>query len=202
MLYTLASFCFLIPERDWSKHDWWLWHATNEWSDSIFTDLASGGPLKPDIMLCSIDPSRSCCHTAGAPLIVTEDLIKTFNISLVTRGTIAESQHQDKEKEQERYAYPQTKNIFRWASAKRKYQKSWMQMLRATSLTYAYDCQQLIWPRFELIDLRSISRGQWSRWRNLTVSAIDALNDNLLTTLVKGSPGVDRICTLCSTAPT
>ena len=45
--------------------------------------------------------------------MISEDLIKTFNISLVTRGTVAESQHSDKERERERYAYPESKNIMR-----------------------------------------------------------------------------------------
>jgi len=48
----------------------------------------------------------------GAPLMVTEDLIKTFNISLVVRGTVSECQHRD-EKESRRYAYPKSRNIFR-----------------------------------------------------------------------------------------
>lgn len=57
--------------------------------------------------------SKHCGVFAGAPLVVTEDLIKTFNISLVIRGTVAESQHQDKQREDERYAYPVSKEIFR-----------------------------------------------------------------------------------------
>jgi ethanolamine-phosphate cytidylyltransferase len=51
---------------------------------------------------------------AGAPLMVTEDLIKTFNISLVVRGTVSECHHTDG-KELKRYAYPKSKDIFRFA---------------------------------------------------------------------------------------
>ena len=43
---------------------------------------------------------------------MTEDLIKTFNISLVVRGTVSERNHEDRH-EQARYAYPKSTNIFR-----------------------------------------------------------------------------------------
>ena len=42
---------------------------------------------------------------------MTEDLIKTFNISLVVRGTVSELNHEDRH-EQARYAYPKSTNIF------------------------------------------------------------------------------------------
>lgn len=50
---------------------------------------------------------------AGAPLILTEDLIKTFNISTVVRGTVTELHHKGRKAEEERYAYPKAQGIFR-----------------------------------------------------------------------------------------
>ena len=47
--------------------------------------------------------------------MVTEDLIKTFNISLVVRGSVSEGHHSDEVMESRRYAYPKSKDIFRWA---------------------------------------------------------------------------------------
>ena len=45
-------------------------------------------------------------------MLITEDLIKTFNISLVVRGTVSEL-HNKAGKSDERYAYPKTQGIFR-----------------------------------------------------------------------------------------
>jgi ethanolamine-phosphate cytidylyltransferase len=48
----------------------------------------------------------------GAPMEITDDLIKTFNISLVVRGTITETSHEGPD-EPRRYAVPQQQGIFR-----------------------------------------------------------------------------------------
>lgn len=54
---------------------------------------------------------------AGAPLEISEDLITTFNISLVVRGTVSETsadQH-DKDTEDLRYRTPKANNMFRYS---------------------------------------------------------------------------------------
>ena len=66
---------------------------------------------------CSVVKAYPSCLltqgcVSGAPLVITEDLIKTFNISLVVRGTVSES-HNKGGKDDERYAYPKSNNIFR-----------------------------------------------------------------------------------------
>lgn len=45
-------------------------------------------------------------------MAITEDLLTTFNISLVVSGTVHETRSRDSE--QERYAVPQEQGIFRW----------------------------------------------------------------------------------------
>lgn len=47
----------------------------------------------------------------GAPMAITEDLLTTFNISLVVSGTVHETRSRDSE--QKRYAVPQEQGIFR-----------------------------------------------------------------------------------------
>lgn len=71
--------------------------------------------LEPFQRPCDVE----CLHclgknvcSVGAPLLVTEDLIKTFNISLVVRGTVSECQ-QKNGKVEDRYSYPKSKGIFR-----------------------------------------------------------------------------------------
>lgn len=51
----------------------------------------------------------------GAPLEISEDLVTTFNISLVVRGTISETSVDPKEQQakEERYKAPKDANIFR-----------------------------------------------------------------------------------------
>jgi ethanolamine-phosphate cytidylyltransferase len=49
---------------------------------------------------------------AGAPMRITEDLITTFNISLVVRGTVTETAHSH-DLDEDRYAVPQAKGIFK-----------------------------------------------------------------------------------------
>ena len=53
-----------------------------------------------------------CEGAAGAPLVVTEDLLTTFNISLVVRGTVSETGASDNA-EQARYAVPKEHGIMR-----------------------------------------------------------------------------------------
>lgn len=48
---------------------------------------------------------------SGAPLEVTADLINTFNISLVVRGSISETH---RAKDATRYLVPKEMRIFRW----------------------------------------------------------------------------------------
>lgn len=52
---------------------------------------------------------------AGAPLEISEDLVTTFNISLVVRGTISETSVDPKEQQakEERYKAPKEAKIFR-----------------------------------------------------------------------------------------
>lgn len=54
---------------------------------------------------------------AGAPLEISEDLVTTFNISLVVRGTISETSvdPQEQKAQEERYKAPKESKIFRWA---------------------------------------------------------------------------------------
>lgn len=52
------------------------------------------------------------CISAGAPLAITEDLLTTFNISLVVRGSISETGIAEEE-EQMRYSVPKRKGIMR-----------------------------------------------------------------------------------------
>lgn len=47
----------------------------------------------------------------GAPMVITEDLLTTFNISVVVTGTVHETRSRDSEKV--RYAVPQEKGIFK-----------------------------------------------------------------------------------------
>ena len=53
---------------------------------------------------------------AGAPLEISEDLVTTFNISLVVRGTISETSVDPKEQQakEERYKAPKEAKIFRY----------------------------------------------------------------------------------------
>jgi len=53
-------------------------------------------------------------YCAGAPLTVTEDLLTTFNISLVVRGSVSETGVADEE-EHKRYSVPKQKGIMRYA---------------------------------------------------------------------------------------
>lgn len=54
----------------------------------------------------------------GAPLEMSEDLMTTFNISLVVRGTISETSLDRKAESssQQRYSAPKASNMFRQAS--------------------------------------------------------------------------------------
>ncbi|BDA47157.1 Ethanolamine-phosphate cytidylyltransferase [Coccomyxa sp. Obi] len=58
----------------------------------------------------------ACCYVneviIGAPLVVTEDLLTTFNISLVVRGTVSETGASDNA-EHARYAVPKERGIMR-----------------------------------------------------------------------------------------
>ena len=49
-------------------------------------------------------------RTAGAPMEIAEDLLTTFNISLVVTGTVHETCSRDSERQ--RYAVPQERGIF------------------------------------------------------------------------------------------
>lgn len=49
----------------------------------------------------------------GAPSVITPDLIKTFNISLVLRGSVSETSCRDRGVSPERYAVPAQRGIFR-----------------------------------------------------------------------------------------
>lgn len=51
---------------------------------------------------------------AGAPVLVTEDLLKTFNVSLVVRGATSETRNLA-DTEGARYAVPCQRDIFRCA---------------------------------------------------------------------------------------
>jgi len=57
-------------------------------------------------------------QTAGAPLEVTEDLLTTFNISLVARGTVSETGAGD-DAAHSRYAVPKQRGIMRCAIPQR-----------------------------------------------------------------------------------
>jgi len=59
----------------------------------------------------------------GAPLEMSEDLMTTFNISLVVRGTISETSLDRKAESssQQRYSAPKASNMFRQASASTQY---------------------------------------------------------------------------------
>lgn len=48
----------------------------------------------------------------GAPMIITDDLLRTFNISMVVRGSLTETRGRDSMDEQ-RYALPRERGIFR-----------------------------------------------------------------------------------------
>lgn len=50
--------------------------------------------------------------TAGAPMEVSQDLITTFNIGLVTHGTISETS-KESPTDPQRYAVPKELGIFR-----------------------------------------------------------------------------------------
>ena len=50
--------------------------------------------------------------TAGAPLVVTKDLLNTFNISIVARGTVTEMGHKHNS-EDKRYETPKQMGIFK-----------------------------------------------------------------------------------------
>ena len=52
---------------------------------------------------------------AGAPMEVTEDLLTTFNISLVVRGTVSETGADGADADAARYALPREKGVFRCA---------------------------------------------------------------------------------------
>lgn len=53
---------------------------------------------------------------AGAPLEISDDLVTTFNISMVVRGTISETSVDPKEQQaqEKRYQSPKEANIFRY----------------------------------------------------------------------------------------
>lgn len=57
----------------------------------------------------------SCRHVdevvIGAPMVIADDLLTTFNISLVVTGTVHETLNRESEKE--RYAVPQERDIFK-----------------------------------------------------------------------------------------
>lgn len=51
---------------------------------------------------------------AGAPQIITDDLLKTFNISLVVRGNMHETSNRQTASESERYAVPIKQKILKY----------------------------------------------------------------------------------------
>lgn len=65
------------------------------------------------------NPPAVSHHHTGAPLHVTDDLITTFNISLVVRGSVRETSRvvsgkaNDAREDPVRYAVAKAKNIFR-----------------------------------------------------------------------------------------
>jgi cytidyltransferase-like protein len=66
---------------------------------------------------CAMGKLRWCVMVscaAGAPLMVSEDLLKSFNISVVTRGTMSETRGFIAPDER-RYEPPRSKGIFRYA---------------------------------------------------------------------------------------
>jgi len=52
----------------------------------------------------------------GVPSCVSEDLIRTFNISLVVRGSQSEFSNERPEQSEARYAVPKCKGIFKYVS--------------------------------------------------------------------------------------
>lgn len=69
--------------------------------------------------ICRHDrPFWVCLSTAevpaGAPLVISDDLIKTFNISIVARGTVSETGHSGNGEER-RYATPKQQGILRYS---------------------------------------------------------------------------------------
>ena len=44
---------------------------------------------------------------------MTEDLLTTFNISLVVRGSVSETGPEDEEEQRKRYSVPQQKGVMR-----------------------------------------------------------------------------------------
>lgn len=53
---------------------------------------------------------------AGAPLVVSEDLLKSFNISVVARGTLSETCG-FVDPDETRYELPKSKGIYRCVSS-------------------------------------------------------------------------------------
>jgi hypothetical protein len=77
---------------------------------------------------------------AGAPLAITEDLLTTFNISLVVRGSISETGIAEEE-EQMRYSVPKRKGIMRCVLAFFVLTTCWQYYsFRSISQTWALHC--------------------------------------------------------------
>lgn len=59
----------------------------------------------------------ACCYVdeviIGAPVVITEDLLTTFNISLVARGSVSETRDSGNRDAAVRYGVPQEQRIFR-----------------------------------------------------------------------------------------
>lgn len=78
---------------------------------------ARRGPHLPIMDLHERSLSVLACRFAneviiGAPLVISDDLIKTFNISIVARGTVSETGHSGNGEER-RYATPKQQGILR-----------------------------------------------------------------------------------------
>ena len=74
------------------------------------------------VKIAMMKGSNKRMYCAGAPLTVTEDLLTTFNISLVVRGSVSETGVADEE-EHKRYSVPKQKGIMRYAGFKEFLQK-------------------------------------------------------------------------------
>lgn len=59
-----------------------------------------------------LSPNSEEAH-AGSPLEVSEDLLKSFNISVVARGTLSET-HGFVNHDEQRYKLPKSRGIFRY----------------------------------------------------------------------------------------
>lgn len=81
---------------------------------------------------------------AGAPLEISEDLVTTFNIGLVVRGTISETSVDPKEQQaqEERYKAPKETSIFRYATCL-SCAHAQLPVIHCISLRETW---QLVWP--------------------------------------------------------